>query len=450
MTIIRCGLVALSLCLHVSAETATAASTASRECSSSKVKAAGKAVYAGALCRQKALAHDVAIDPECEAKLQDKLSTAYAKADAKGGCLVTGDAATTQAQVDACLADLAASIAGDAKCAAAKTKATGRNAYAKAKCWQKSYLAGASAGPACLDDADAKLARAIDKADGYGTCSDAAPVLETLVDECIFSIIADDAPADSCPLNDDTTETVNVHPDGCAVLKRYTDDCESGRLADGLSGFWLEFSCRVTLANGGATITAQSDGRPDYFSNYFPDTDDCWEDYAGAIQNPNEIVAQDYMVDFPTTPDTVPQSMAGMLAVVGLSVNGVPIFGNFAAPGDNIFDEAATFDRCGAHPQVAGKYHYHSEPYAITYDDANFVGVMRDGYPVYGRKDLDDTYPALDAYGGHTGVTPHSPDTPVYHYHVNEQVNPENPSDTQWFLTKGTYRGTPGAVCTGC
>jgi hypothetical protein len=138
-------------------------------------------------------------------------------------------------------------------------------------------------------------------------------------------------------------------------------------------------------------------------------------------------------------------------AVVGLALNGVPIFGNFAAPGDDIYEEAQTFDRCGAHPQNTGKYHYHGEPYAISYDDSNFIGVMRDGYPVYGRRDPDASLPTLDAYGGHTGVTVDSPSTPVYHYHVNEQTstNPGTLGEMQWFLTTGTFRGTPGA-CTGC
>ena len=46
---------------------------------------------------------------------------------------------------------------------------------------------------------------------------------------------------------------------------------------------------------------------------------------------------------------------------------------------DDIYQEAKTFDRCGGHPEGTGVYHYHSEPYAISYDDDNFIGVMRDG-----------------------------------------------------------------------
>ena len=260
--------------------------------------------------------------------------------------------------------------------------------------------------------------------------------------------------ASTCELAENTQETATVNATGCHVLSRDTHDCEAERTAQGLSGYWLKFSCRVTLSSvtvGGARLVrAQADGQPDYKSFYFATTNACYEQYSGATRNPNTLVAQNYVVDFPVTSSTTSQSMAGT-AVVGLALNGVPVFGNFAAPGDDIYTEARTFDRCGAHPQNNGQYHYHSEPYAISYDDSNFIGVMRDGYPIYGRKDADGSYPTLDTYGGHTGATADSPDTPVYHYHVNEQTshNAGTAGQQQWFLTTGTFRGTP-AACSSC
>lgn len=252
-----------------------------------------------------------------------------------------------------------------------------------------------------------------------------------------------------CALDDSTTATSTVNTAGCHVLDRDASACEAARTAAGLSGFWLRFSCRVSLSVASGVVKAAADGQPDYPSNYFQKTDACHEDYTGAIQNPNLIYAKSYVIQFPQTPDMSGQPM--MTAVVGLAVNGVPIYGNFAAPGDDIYQEAKTFDRCAGHPQMAGAYHYHAEPHAISNDDFNFIGVMRDGYPIYGRKDPDGTYPTVDAYGGHTGVTPDSPNTPVYHYHVNEQTstNPQSAGEKQWFLTKGQFRGTP-AACGSC
>jgi hypothetical protein len=251
-----------------------------------------------------------------------------------------------------------------------------------------------------------------------------------------------------CTLTANTTATGEVAPTGCALLDRDTGACEGERTAAGLSGYWLDFSCRVQLISAGGSIQAVADGLPDYMSNYFPTSDVCWEEYDEG-QNPNRIAVQSYTLTFPTAPDMTSGDM--MPAVVGLAVNGVPIYDNRAAPGDDIYEEALTFDRCAAHPQMAGAYHYHSEPFSISYDDDRFIGVMRDGYPIYGRRDMDGTMPALDEFGGHTGATPHSPTTPVYHYHVNEQTstNAGTLGEKQWFLTTGMYRGTPG-TCTGC
>jgi hypothetical protein len=260
------------------------------------------------------------------------------------------------------------------------------------------------------------------------------------------------SPSD-CALTANTTPTSVTSPSGCHVLERDTSSCKAAREAAGLSGFWLDFSCRVTLSvatqNGAQVVKAATDDQPDYESNYFPTTDACHEDYTAAIQNPNLIQAKNLVIQFPLTTDMNAQPQ--MSAVVALALNGVVIFGNYAAPGDDIYQEAKTFDRCGAHPQMTGEYHYHSEPYSISYDDANFIGVMRDGYPIYGRKDKDGTYPTLDEYGGHTGVTADSPTTPVYHYHVNEQTstNPMTAGQKQWFITAGKYRGTP-AACGSC
>lgn len=252
----------------------------------------------------------------------------------------------------------------------------------------------------------------------------------------------------SCTLTENTSEISDVN--GCALLTRDTSGCEEERLAAGLSGVFLNFSCRVTLtivsSEGQDYVQAESDGLPDYKSHYFDSDDDCYDaDMAGEVTNPNTIAEQAYAIFFPLMPDESSQEMD--LGVVGLSVNGVPIFNNEAAPGDDIYDEAQTFDLCQAHPTNLGEYHYHSEPYAITYDDANFVGVMRDGYAVYGRQDSDGTYPDdLDEAGGHTGVTADSPDAEVYHYHVNEQTatSGDHAGESQFFITTGTYHGTPG------
>ena len=234
-----------------------------------------------------------------------------------------------------------------------------------------------------------------------------------------------------CPLLANTTVTATVSANGCALLQRDTSSCQAARQAQGLTGYWLKFSCRVHL--GDQHETAQR----------------VEPEVTGGLQNPNTLSAKSYTVLFPETSDMVQKPM--MDAVVGLALNGVPIYGNFAAPGDDIFQEARTFDRCAAHPQMGGSYHYHSEPVSISSQDARFIGVMRDGYPIYGRMDAAGLPTNLDSSGGHLGTTEDSPTTPVYHYHVNEQTSTSGTTvgQKQWFITKGSFRGTP-AACTTC
>ncbi|MEP7127047.1 MAG: YHYH protein [Byssovorax sp.] len=253
--------------------------------------------------------------------------------------------------------------------------------------------------------------------------------------------------ASACALADSTSPTATVSPSGCHVLNRDTSACEAARKAAGLSGYWLKLSCRVELSVASDVVTAKSDSRPDYPSYYFPKGDACYQDYAKGIHNPFDLLAESLVVKFSLTPDMAPKTMMG-IPVVGMAVNGVPFFANFAGGpngADAIYTEAKTFDACGAHPQEQGEYHYHAEPTAITYDDANFVGVLRDGYPLYGRKDTDGSYPTLDTYGGHTGITADSAGAAVYHYHVNEQTSTGSTTagQKQWFVTTGTFRGTP-------
>ncbi|HVH41099.1 MAG TPA: YHYH protein, partial [Labilithrix sp.] len=161
-----------------------------------------------------------------------------------------------------------------------------------------------------------------------------------------------------CSLTDHTTPTTSVSDLGCAVLARDTTPCEASRKSAGLSGFWLKLSCRVALSIAGSEVIATSDNRPDYTSNYFPANDPCHETFTKTKQNPNVIAAKSLEIHFPRAPAVQQQQMKS--AIVGLALNGVAIFGNFAAPGDDIYLEAETFDRCNAHPQMSGVYHYHS------------------------------------------------------------------------------------------
>ena len=240
-----------------------------------------------------------------------------------------------------------------------------------------------------------------------------------------------------CALAANTTATSTV-TNGCTLVTRDTSACMASRTAQGLSGAWLEFSCRVTLTATTDHVQVAADSQPDYKSNYFSSSDVCYEAYTTQFPDPNLIKAQNISLSIPLAPNTTNTAMG--LGPVGVAIDGVAIFDNQAAPGDDIFTEAGSFDRCGGHPAPGGEYHFHGEPYSISSDDDHLIGVLRDGYFVYGRRDSDGSLPTLDARGGHVGGT-----SAVYHYHLNQQTSttPGTAGEMQWFLTTGTYEGTP-------
>jgi hypothetical protein len=254
----------------------------------------------------------------------------------------------------------------------------------------------------------------------------------------------------ACSLTANTTATTTLNSYGCALLNRDTSSCKADREAQGLSGFWLKFSCNVTLKKSGSNVILTSENQPDTKSFYYNTTDACYEAYSSQERraNPNKIAAQTITMTVPYNPTAAAPPRATSGGVIGMALNGIAIYSNTAAPGDNIYEEEATFDKCDGHPDNASRYHYHTEPSSITNTDSNFVGVLRDGFPIYGRNDYETgtTVTGLDAQGGKTGKTADSPTTAVYHYHVNLQTDG---TDSAYFISTGYYKGTAG-TCTGC
>jgi len=80
------------------------------KCSASKLKVSSKKAADKAKCYVKALTKGTTIDPTCLSKAEEKYSSSFAKAEAKGGCLTTGDAATIEGKVDAFIADLVSEL----------------------------------------------------------------------------------------------------------------------------------------------------------------------------------------------------------------------------------------------------------------------------------------------------------------------------------------------------
>jgi YHYH protein len=95
----------------------------------------------------------------------------------------------------------------------------------------------------------------------------------------------------------------------------------------------------------------------------------------------------------------------------------------------------------GGHSGPGGLYHYHFEPSYLANDNSSLIGHLRDGFPIYGRRDQDNSYPTdLDVNGGHVGATAQYPEG-IYHYHC-ATVNYLNGG--YYVMKSGAYHGTKG------
>ena len=80
---------------------------------------------------------------------------------------------------------------------------------------------------------------------------------------------------------------------------------------------------------------------------------------------------------------------------------------------------------------------YHIEPvYLTAQGSSRLLGVLLDGFPVYGTRDAGGAIPAgLDNCNGHVGATPEFPQG-IYHYHIVAAPP----------YIAGCFRGQPGTA----
>ena len=202
-------------------------------------------------------------------------------------------------------------------------------------------------------------------------------------------------------------------------------------------------SAAVTIATNGSSITLRSNGTPDHVSPYWLAGHALYEaQLAGQHTNPGKIGEQNYAMTIPTNPAEASAKEATSLGPIGMALNGVAIFND--REGGNVPVDAgilSSFDRAGGHPGPGQLYHYHFTGDFTGNDDANLIGFLRDGFPIYARKDSDGSYPSdLDANGGHVGTTADF-STAIYHYHA---ANSAYMGSRFYVLKAGSYHGTKG------
>lgn len=197
----------------------------------------------------------------------------------------------------------------------------------------------------------------------------------------------------------------------------------------------------------GDYVVITSNGMPEHKSVYYEDTQ--WEsslyeayngDNPAFHQNPNRIASQDLTFRIPLKPQEASSKSTTPLGPIGISLNGVPFFNQYAAGFSELTYEANSFDQYNGHPAGNYMYHYHIEPIYLTHTKGKdqLLGFLLDGFPVYGPEENGKTITNgdLDDYHGHFHETEDFPDG-IYHYHITA----EDP-----YLNGDGFYGTAGTV----
>jgi hypothetical protein len=156
--------------------------------------------------------------------------------------------------------------------------------------------------------------------------------------------------------------------------------------------------------------------------------------------NPSRIAQQSLTFRIPLNPVKASSAQATPMGPMGVAVNGIPFFNQYAAGGSPLSSEIVSFDQYGGHPQQQGQYHYHVEPAYITANKGKdaLLGFLLDGFPVYGPTENGKTISSsdLDVYHGHFGVTADYPNG-IYHYHTTAAAP---------YINGSGFYGTAGTV----
>ena len=183
---------------------------------------------------------------------------------------------------------------------------------------------------------------------------------------------------------------------------------------------YSQFASSVWLRIDGNVIVVSTTDVPDHNSPYFGAGNAKYEaPQAGMVQNPNAISAQAYVFRIPITPAVAGTAADTPMDAIGVALNGVVFFNQYAAGRTALGPELISMDRFNGHPAPRNNYHYHIEPAFLTAaSNSKLLGFILDGYPIYGTKETDRSTPtALDACNGHTHATSEYPGG-TYHYHV--------------------------------
>jgi len=212
---------------------------------------------------------------------------------------------------------------------------------------------------------------------------------------------------------------------------------ETNGLPNHTSPYWSNTTARSAVDPMGNTLTtpAASENHPLFSEPVFTS----YEQMA-----PGNI--DDFNGSYSLTVSAVPEKSSGSSATglgsIGIAVSGAMIYNDEEGPNIPLDGAVGSLDYNGAHtgPQ---SYHYHLEPTAWSENDDELIGIIADGFFLYGRKCTSTgTYPTgLDESGGHTSATKYN-DEEEYHYHIQNELY----LNRYYILFPGDYQGTASAI----
>lgn len=204
----------------------------------------------------------------------------------------------------------------------------------------------------------------------------------------------------------------------------------------------------TSITTDGTFVYIKTSGTPDHKSVYYPQSHNLYENFSGTTfggytfaKNPNTISTKNYTFKIPLNPAKTSQHAPTPLGPIGVALNGVPFFNQYAGPNQPLSSEMGSFDQWWGHPAQGGTYHYHVEPTYLTTVKASksgLIGFLLDGFPVYGPEENGSlvTDNMLDEFHGHFGATEDYPDG-IYHYHI---------TSTDPYINGNGFYGTAGTV----
>ncbi len=246
-----------------------------------------------------------------------------------------------------------------------------------------------------------------------------------------------------CSDDPDASQTADA-TDTSGTSETGPDTGEAGDLHAAFGEFDAD---NIDIYLDGDEVVLETNGLPNHTSPYWGEGHELyvapeagWEENA----TPSLIPGYDgrFTLRVAQSPELAATPSATPLDSIGLSVSGAAIFNEQEGMGILSAPVAAGLDYTGGHIGP-GRYHYHTEPVAITDDDDALLGILTDGFFIYGRRcNSTGDYPDdLDEAGGHVSTTQHTSD-PEYHYHIENILFLDN----YYIIFDGDFQGTPGSV----